>query len=80
MGDLESLASKLDAFMQTMAGRQQALEEQMEILTHHICKSGKELGGNGTGGASSGNQGSRGCSEERIDGWSASALRTHLDG
>ena len=64
MGDTESLASKLEAFMQHMTVRQQALEEQMGVLTAHVREAGKEPRGGAARGSSSGTRGSNHASEE----------------
>ena len=67
MGDTDSLASKLEAFMQHMTIRQQALEEQMEMLSTHVREVGKDSGNRGRG-STSGNRDSHGPEERRHQG------------
>ncbi|KAJ1410099.1 Leucine-rich repeat domain superfamily [Sesbania bispinosa] len=62
MGDMENLAVKLEAFMEQMATRQRALEEQMAELSVTVRR--PEKGSNGDGG---GNGGSSGSSDDRSD-------------
>ncbi|KAJ1419654.1 hypothetical protein SESBI_14988 [Sesbania bispinosa] len=62
MGDMENLAVKLEAFMEQMATRQRALEEQMAELSVTVRR--PEKGSNGDGG---GNGGSSRSSDDRSD-------------
>ncbi|KAJ1381359.1 Retrotransposon gag domain [Sesbania bispinosa] len=69
MGDMENLAVKLEAFMEQMATRQRALEEQMAELSITVRR--PEKGSNGNGG---GNGGSSGSSDDRSDSQSKGSM------